>query len=194
MKLRSRGLGRRELVMDFREYEITRDGDDVVVSGTIREPVTWDFSIRISGEDIPGMLRVGMHRHTLSLAARWMFHTRHKARPTADMAPVRSDAPAHPRRVAARHLPEEKGEPGAVPEEPGPSDTGPAPASITVLCRPASLAVGVPQGPTVQPLAEGGPAPSPIRRTADFGAPRRRGGTADPEPAPAGAVAGGGGG
>ena len=79
MKLRSRGLGRRELVMDFREYDIARDGDDVVVSGTIREPVNWDFAIRITGADIPGMLRVGLHRHTLSLAARWILHMRSKA-------------------------------------------------------------------------------------------------------------------
>jgi len=46
MRLRSRGLGRKELVMDFREYETIREGDEVVVVGTIRDPVNWDFSIR----------------------------------------------------------------------------------------------------------------------------------------------------
>jgi len=74
MKLRSRGLGRRELVMDFREYEIKREGDEVVIVGTIHEPVTWDFSIRIEPGDIPGMLRVGINHHTLGLGARWIFH------------------------------------------------------------------------------------------------------------------------
>jgi len=74
MKLRSRGLGRRELVMDFREYEIKREGDEVVIAGTIHEPVTWDFSIRIEPGDIPGMLRVGINHHTLGLGARWIFH------------------------------------------------------------------------------------------------------------------------
>jgi hypothetical protein len=74
MKLRSRGLGRRELVMDFREYEIKREGHEVVIEGTITEPVTWDFTIRIEPRDIPGMLRVGMNHHTLGLGARWILH------------------------------------------------------------------------------------------------------------------------
>lgn len=62
--------------MDFREYEITREGDEVVVSGTITEPVNWDFSIRIAQTDIPGMLRIGMNRHTLRLGLRWLFRRR----------------------------------------------------------------------------------------------------------------------
>jgi hypothetical protein len=74
VKLRSKGLGRKELVMDFREYTVTREGPEVLVSGTIKEPVTWDFSIRISQEDIPGMLKIGLNRHALRLAVRWMLH------------------------------------------------------------------------------------------------------------------------
>jgi len=73
VKLRSRGLGRRELVMDFREYEIKRDGNEVVIEGTIHEPVTWDFTIRIEPRDIPGMLHVGMNHHTIGLVARWIL-------------------------------------------------------------------------------------------------------------------------
>lgn len=176
MKLRSRGLGRRELLMDFREYEIARDGDDVVVSGTIREPVNWDFTIRISGEDIPGMLRVGLHRQTLSLAARWILHTRSKAPavPTAAAAAVAAAAPvpiikpARPRRP----LPVER-EKALAPE----------PASITHLRPPA------PDSPLVSAV----PPVSPVGRTPDFGAPRRRG-SAQMTAAPAtGAVAEGGG-
>jgi hypothetical protein len=73
MRLRSKGLGRKELVMDFREYDISRNGDDVIVSGTIRAPVTWDFSIRFSQSDIPGLLRVGLSRHVLRMALRWVL-------------------------------------------------------------------------------------------------------------------------
>jgi hypothetical protein len=74
VKLRSKGLGRKELVMDFREYTVTREGPEVLVTGTIKEPVTWDFSIRICQDDIPGMLKIGLNRHALRLAVRWMLH------------------------------------------------------------------------------------------------------------------------
>jgi hypothetical protein len=46
----------------------------VLVTGTIKEPVTWDFSIRICQDDIPGMLKIGLNRHALRLAVRWMLH------------------------------------------------------------------------------------------------------------------------
>ena len=176
MKLRSRGLGRRELLMDFREYDIARDGDDIVVSGTIREPVNWDFTIRISGDDIPGMLRVGLHRHTLSLAARWVLHIHSKAPavPTAAgaaTAPVPIIKPARPRRP----LPVER-EKALAPE----------PASITHLRPPAADSAPVSQVMPVSrvtPVSPGTPA-APGFRTPDFGAPRRRGSarmTAAPE-------------
>ncbi|MBI2168422.1 MAG: hypothetical protein HYU28_02820 [Actinobacteria bacterium] len=74
MKIKSRGLGRKELVMDFRRYEISREGDDVVVSGTITEPVNWDFAIRMSPQDIPGMVRVAVSPRTFGLGARWVAH------------------------------------------------------------------------------------------------------------------------
>ena len=154
MKLRSRGLGRRELVMDFREYDIARDGDDVVVSGTIREPVNWDFAIRITGADIPGMLRVGLHRHTLSLAARWILHMRSKAS-TAPAAAGAVPAPVPIAKVARplRAAPAER--PKASPE----------PAVITHLRPPAV---------DVQPVSRVSPVPD-VSRTPDFGVPRRRG-------------------
>ncbi len=58
MRLKSRGLGRKELVMDFREYEVIREGKEIVVVGTIREPITWDFSIRMCEDDISGMSKL----------------------------------------------------------------------------------------------------------------------------------------
>lgn len=149
MKLRSRGLGRRELLMDFREYEIARDGSDVVISGTIREPVNWDFTIRISGDDIPGMLRVGLHRHTLSMAARWMLHIRSKS-PAVPAAAVAPAAPVPFAKVPRplRPVPVERG--NVVPSKPAP---------ITHLRPPAADC----------------PPESLVGRPPDFGAPRRRG-------------------
>ncbi|MHB8245601.1 MAG: hypothetical protein ACYDGN_09660 [Acidimicrobiales bacterium] len=98
MKLRSRGLGRRELVMDFRECEIRREGNEVVIQGTIREPVTWDFSIRIEPRDIPGMLRVGINHHTLGLGARWILHRKTRSSDGARSgSPGGRDSSAPPR-------------------------------------------------------------------------------------------------
>lgn len=72
MKLRSRGLGRKELIMDFRRYDIRRDGDEVLITGTITQPVTWDFSIRIEEEDIPGLVRVARSKAMVSLFFQWL--------------------------------------------------------------------------------------------------------------------------
>jgi hypothetical protein len=152
VKLRSRGLGRKELVMDFREYEIARDGDEVVVSGTITDPVNWDFTIRISGADIPGMLRLGLHPQTLAMAARWALHRRSKAKsvpkavPTVPVA-TRSQAPTPVSPRAVRSAPDASAPP--------------------VAPRPTPIAASR--------AAEAPPKPRPHATTPDFGAPRRRG-------------------
>lgn len=102
MKLKSRGLGRRELIMDFREYEISREGDEIVIAGTIREPVTWDFSIRISEEDIPGLLRVGVNHNTLRMGARWFLHRHPKEHDDAVAETAADRAVARRQERAAR--------------------------------------------------------------------------------------------
>jgi len=93
VKLRSKGLGRKELVMDFREYTVSRDGPEVLVTGQIKEPVKWDFSIRISQDDIPGMLKIGLNRHALRLIVRWVLHLKPEAI-AAPTAPVRAGSAA----------------------------------------------------------------------------------------------------
>ena len=65
MRLRSKGLGRREMVMDFREYEVLVEGDELVVVGIIRDPVTWDFSIRFCEDDYPAIFKLAFHPQTL---------------------------------------------------------------------------------------------------------------------------------
>lgn len=77
MRLKSKGLGRKELVMDFREYDVVEEGDEIVVTGTIREPVTWDFSIRMCEDDLVGIARVATRRSMLGLVLRSLGH-RHK--------------------------------------------------------------------------------------------------------------------
>ena len=73
MKLKSRGLGRKELVMDFREYTVRREGDEIVILGTIREPVHWDFSIRMCEDDLAGVAQVATRKTMLLWLIRALF-------------------------------------------------------------------------------------------------------------------------
>lgn len=59
--------------MDFREYAVVREGDEVVIVGTIRDPVNWDFSIRFCEDDMVGMARFAMTRQTIGLLLRALF-------------------------------------------------------------------------------------------------------------------------
>jgi hypothetical protein len=70
MRLTSRGLGRKELVMDFREYDVFRNGDEILVVGTINEPVHWDFTIRMCEDDLAGIARVAVRRPMIALILR----------------------------------------------------------------------------------------------------------------------------
>ena len=78
MRLRSRGLGRKELVLDFREYEVVSTDDELVVVGTIRDPVSWDFTIRICEDDVPGMTWLVLRRAMLGLLLRALFKRRRR--------------------------------------------------------------------------------------------------------------------
>ncbi len=74
MRLRSKGLGRREMVMDFREYEVLVEGDELVVVGIIRDPVTWDFSIRFCEDDYLAVVKLAFHPQTIKAVLRAAFH------------------------------------------------------------------------------------------------------------------------
>jgi hypothetical protein len=54
--------------MDFREYEVVREGEELVVVGTIRDPVNWDFTIRLCEDDL-----VGITKLVLRPAMIWML-------------------------------------------------------------------------------------------------------------------------
>ncbi len=73
MRLKSKGLGRKELVMDFREYEVVRDGDEIIIVGTIRDPVVWDFTIRVCEDDLAGILSLASHKRSLPFFLKSLF-------------------------------------------------------------------------------------------------------------------------
>jgi len=70
MKLWSRGLGKQQLKMDLMRYDISKDGQEVVISGRITEPVNWDFWIRFDEDDVPGLVRVAKNRSVMGLVFR----------------------------------------------------------------------------------------------------------------------------
>ena len=73
MRLKSKGVGKKELVMDFREYTVVREGDELVVVGTIRDPINWDFTIRMCEDDLAGLVALGGNRSVFGLIWRWLF-------------------------------------------------------------------------------------------------------------------------
>lgn len=62
--------------MDFREYTVVREGREIVVQGTIREPVHWDFTIRMCEDDLPGLTKVALSKATLGYLIRSAFRRR----------------------------------------------------------------------------------------------------------------------
>jgi hypothetical protein len=86
MRLRSRGLGRKELVMDFREYKAVPEDDEVIIVGTIRDPVNWDFTIRVCEDDIVGMTKLILRPAMIGLLLRSIFKRRKKNHWTQEYA------------------------------------------------------------------------------------------------------------
>jgi hypothetical protein len=64
--------------MDFREYTVVREGDELVIVGTIRDPISWEFTIRLCEDDLAGMFALGANRSTFGLVMRWLFGRRPK--------------------------------------------------------------------------------------------------------------------
>ncbi len=74
MKLWSRGLGRRELIMDFTHYAI-RGSDDggIEIFGVTEQPVSWEFRVHIEQEDIPGLVNVALSKPVRRMVIRRIF-------------------------------------------------------------------------------------------------------------------------
>jgi hypothetical protein len=72
MKLWSRGLGRTEVLMDFRYYKTIKDpeSDDIFVIGSMRDPVNWEFRITFGPEDVPGLIKMFCNFAMIKLVAK----------------------------------------------------------------------------------------------------------------------------
>jgi len=147
MRLRSRGLGRKELVMDFREYALVRQDDELVVVGSIRDPVNWDFTIRICEDDIAGMVGLVFRRPMLALLLRAAFKRRRRNHWGADRAPHLAEGKR--RRVLA----------GEHAAEKAAASVAPAPERRpvrSVRTRPRPASEGEHPATGSEPLAAGG--------------------------------------
>lgn len=73
MRMWSQGLGKNELVVDFKNYkvveEISQDNvKETVVRGITNEPVQWEFQARICEEDFSGFMNIFFKPATLFFA------------------------------------------------------------------------------------------------------------------------------
>lgn len=60
MRFWSKGLGERELVIDLSKGKLTLEEGKVLMRGTIKEPVAWNYEITLFKEDVRGILRVAL--------------------------------------------------------------------------------------------------------------------------------------
>jgi len=74
MKLWSRGLGKTELIMDFRYYQMKNypATENVYIIGKITDPVNWEFRITLEPDDIPGLIKMFMNFGVIKLALKNM--------------------------------------------------------------------------------------------------------------------------
>ncbi len=72
MRIWSRGLGKRELLMDLSKCEITREGDRYILTGTVVSPVNWEFRITMEPQDVPGLMRTAMSSGFIVLGLKWL--------------------------------------------------------------------------------------------------------------------------
>ena len=75
MKLWSRGLGKTELIMDFRYYQMKNypATENVYIIGKITDPVNWEFRITLEPDDIPGLIKMFMNFGVIRLALKNMY-------------------------------------------------------------------------------------------------------------------------
>ena len=73
MKIRSKGLGRRELDMDLREFTVERDGSGILLKGVTHAPITWETTVRVGPRDIGSILKLALRPTMLHLGLSWIF-------------------------------------------------------------------------------------------------------------------------
>lgn len=73
MKMWSQGLGKNELVVDFRHYKVVEEVNkenvrETIIKGITNEPVKWEFLIRMNRDDFSGLMNIVFKPATLFFA------------------------------------------------------------------------------------------------------------------------------
>lgn len=66
MKLWSKGLGTKTLVLNLREGVPNVASDGLMIKGTIKEPVWWDYTITMTDQDLIDILEVAVNEETVA--------------------------------------------------------------------------------------------------------------------------------
>ena len=187
MKIRSRGLGKRELEMNLREFTVDRDGTGVLLKGVTHAPITWETTVWVGPRDVGPILRMALHLAMLRLGLGWVLrrpdvpaedHSGERMGQPAERAGQTGERTGRPRgrQPAATDVPTTDGH-ATVPEgEPattasGPSSDGPAsgPSSDGAASRSHQAAAAIPAPATPRsatPAAAATPAPAATPRPA----------------------------
>ena len=65
MKVWSQGLGRTELVFDFKEC--VRNGDEVYLMGETTKPTKWQLKVTVFENDTPALMKVALSKKMIRL-------------------------------------------------------------------------------------------------------------------------------
>lgn len=73
LRIRSKGLGRIELLFDLAKVDISKGNEEVVITGKTQRPVIWDFKITISEREVPSLFKIALSKpvRTLILSYLW---------------------------------------------------------------------------------------------------------------------------
>ena len=65
MKLWSKGLGTKTLVLNLGEGKPTVATEGLLIKGTIKEPVWWDYTITMTEQDLVDILKIAVNIETV---------------------------------------------------------------------------------------------------------------------------------
>lgn len=65
MKLWSKGLGTKTLALNLAEGKPTVTPDGLLIKGTIKEPVWWDYTITMTEQDLIDILKIAVNQETV---------------------------------------------------------------------------------------------------------------------------------
>jgi len=73
LRIRSKGLGRIELLFDLGKVDVSQGTEEVVITGKTQRPVIWDFKITISEREVPSLFKIAFSKPVRTLIASFLW-------------------------------------------------------------------------------------------------------------------------